>query len=510
MSPHALPPSPSSSNQSYESNVAGLKLGTNGVHGSNARTTTSLLEHHSDEETQDLIGVGFGPASLAIAVALHDALESRKPLLRIHTPKVRFLERQRAFAWHAGMLLPGAKMQISFVKDLATLRNPRSQFTFLNYLHQNGRLVQFTNLSTFLPQRIEYEHYMRWCANHFEDVVDYDQDVDVIDVGSTNVHTGAVESFQVTSTNRGTGRQTKRYAKHIVIAAGGRPRMPENLPSKHARIIHSSQYATSVGDLFPAGKTPRSVAVIGGGQSAAEIFHNIPTRFPGAKSHLIIRGAALKPSDDSPFVNEVFDPERVDDIYSQEPTVRAGAIAQDKATNYGVVRLELLEDIYSTMYSQQIQYSDPQDWPQQIHNHCNVTSAEDFETPEGPRLRLNIRNDSGNFQLHKKSPNETMDVDLVIVASGYIRNAHEDMLNGIRHLMPGGGKEVAKRWEVERDYRVRFQEDAVSRDAGIWLQGCNEGTHGLSDTLLSILAIRGGEMVQSIFAEKTGLGCKSI
>jgi L-ornithine N5-oxygenase len=31
------------------------------------------------------------------------------------------------------------------------------------------------------------------------------------------------------------------------------------------------------------------------------------------------------------------------------------------------------------------------------------------------------------------------------------------------------------------------------------LQGCNESTHGLSDTLLSILATRGGEMVNSIF-----------
>jgi L-ornithine N5-oxygenase len=31
------------------------------------------------------------------------------------------------------------------------------------------------------------------------------------------------------------------------------------------------------------------------------------------------------------------------------------------------------------------------------------------------------------------------------------------------------------------------------------LQGCNEKTHGLSDSLLSILAVRGGEMVESIF-----------
>lgn len=51
------------------------------------------------------------------------------------------------------------------------------------------------------------------------------------------------------------------------------------------------------------------------------------------------RCAVLRPSDDSPFVNEVFDPERVDDIY-QTPKDRKQVIAQDKGTNYGVVRLE--------------------------------------------------------------------------------------------------------------------------------------------------------------------------
>ena len=50
----------------------------------------------------------------------------------------------------------------------------------------------------------------------------------------------------------------------------------------------------------------RRVAVIGGGQSAAEVFHNLHARYPACKTNLIIRGAALKPSDDSPFVNEIF------------------------------------------------------------------------------------------------------------------------------------------------------------------------------------------------------------
>jgi L-ornithine N5-oxygenase len=291
MSPHALSVSDS---DSVRSDSVSSRPDLEGV-------PESLLQRFPDNEVHDLVCVGFGPASLAIAVALHDALELNASKLTTQTPKVRFLEKQDQFAWHAGMLLPGAKMQITFVKDMATLRNPRSEYTFLNYLHQNGRLVDFTNLGTFLPQRIEYEDYMRWCAAHFSTVADYSQDVQKIEIGKVNPATGSIENFQISSVDHRTSRLTKLYAKNVVIAAGGRPNIPKPLPEYHPRILHSSQYATRVHKLFPEGTSPKKVVVIGGGQSAAEVWYNIPERFPGAQSLLVIRGAALKPSDDSPL-----------------------------------------------------------------------------------------------------------------------------------------------------------------------------------------------------------------
>lgn len=261
----------------------------------------SNLHRYGDDQVQDLVGIGFGPASLAIAVALHDCMEDNDTRLATRAPRVRFLEKQQKFAWHAGMLLPGAKMQITFLKDMATLRNPQSEFTFLNYLHAKDRLVSFTNLGTFLPQRVEYEDYMRWCADHFSNVVDYSQDVQSVEAGPRNSRSGAVEYFNVTSQDAQTGQRTTLKAKNVVVAAGGRPKIPETLPQQHPRVIHSSQYATHIHKIFPEGSAPRRVAVIGGGQSAAECWHNIPSRFPGAQSLLFIRNAALKPSDDSPL-----------------------------------------------------------------------------------------------------------------------------------------------------------------------------------------------------------------
>lgn len=75
---------------------------------------------------------------------------------------------------------------------------------------------------------------------------------------------------------------------------------------------------------------------------------------------------------------------------------------------------------------------------------------------------------------------EVLIVDAVVVATGYVRNAHEDMLRSARYLMPGG--DAPKRsWTVGRDYRVQMDSRKISPSAGIWLQGCNESTHGVSE-----------------------------
>lgn len=138
---------------------------------------SSLLERAGDDELHDIVCVGFGPAALSIAVALNDSIEAKDPSLRTLSPKVRFIERQPTYQWHPGMLLEDSKMQITFMKDMATLRNPRSHFTFVNYLHNQQRLVQFTNLNTMLPKRLEYNDYMRWCASAFDSVVEYGRSV---------------------------------------------------------------------------------------------------------------------------------------------------------------------------------------------------------------------------------------------------------------------------------------------------------------------------------------------
>ena len=312
MSPHATYPTANGSMDDaarWKTNHHGVINGTHQIVRSDAIASSPSLKTATEEELHDLICIGFGPAALAIAIAIHDALETpgEEALQGLHgrPPKVAFLERQSGFAWHSGMLLEGTKMQISFIKDMATLRNPRSPFTFVNYLHTKDRLVQFTNLNTFLPHRVEFEDYLRWCASSFSDVVFYGQEVLHIDAEKAAGDV-AINCFTVRSRDIHTNRETVRRARHVVVAIGGKPEIPRTFLDYQGeviskRIIHSSNYAGHVHDILDNPRCQYKIAVVGSGQSAAEIFHDLHSRYPNSSTHLIIRGSALRPSDDSPL-----------------------------------------------------------------------------------------------------------------------------------------------------------------------------------------------------------------
>lgn len=260
----------------------------------NGHTFENSIKTQYSDDTLDLLCVGFGPASLAIAIALED-------LDHKISPKVLFLERDTKFTWHSGMQIPGAKMQISFLKDLATPRNPRSRFTFINYLHTKQRLNQFINLSTHLPSRLEYEDYLRWCASHFEakNQVQYSNEVKSVCAGSQNVD-GKITSWIVTSLDCNGNLVTKK-ARNIVIAVGGKPMIPQELEGIKS-VAHSSQFISSIKKIQSQGVSRKTrFAVVGGGQSAAEIFDHLWSIFPESEILMIIKGACLRPSDDSPL-----------------------------------------------------------------------------------------------------------------------------------------------------------------------------------------------------------------
>lgn len=184
-------------------------------------------------------------------------------------------------------------------------------------------------------------------------------------------------------------------------------------------------------------------------------------------------------------VNEIFNPNRVQSTFNRDPTLRAKTLTEDKGTNYGVVRLNLLEHIYETLYTQRLRIGNSEEaqkkWPHQILPYRYVVDA--TESPALPGgIRLIARDQSPLYFSNTPGATEqqeVLDFDAVFVATGYQRDMHETLLKDARHLMPAGVLEDAK-WTVGRDYKVSFADKKVASDAGVWLQGCCEKTHGVS------------------------------
>ncbi|NWB93992.1 lysine N(6)-hydroxylase/L-ornithine N(5)-oxygenase family protein [Pseudomonas agarici] len=413
----------------------------------------------------DLIGVGFGPSNLALAIALQEHGQVHGEL------EVLFLDKQADYRWHGNTLVTQSELQISFLKDLVTLRNPTSPYSFVNYLKAHGRLVDFINLGTFYPCRMEFNDYLRWVAGHFQAQSRYGEEVLAIE---PILHQQQVDALRVISRNS-QGEQFVRNARSVVVSAGGTPRIPQAFKAlkDDDRVFHHSQYLERMAKQACVSGAPMRIAIIGGGQSAAEAFIDLNDSYPSVQVDWILRGSALKPADDSPFVNEVFSPEFTDLIYQQNTAERERLINEYQSTNYSVVDIDLIERIYGIFYRQKVA-------GMQRHTFRSLTTVECASAGEAG-VELALRNTaSGELGAHR--------YDGVILATGYERQSHRQLLAPLAEYLGD--------YEVNRDYRLVTDERCK---AGIYMQGFCQASHGLSDTLLSVLPIRAEEIATSLY-----------
>src|SRR5262249_17002411 len=161
--------------------------------------------------------------NLAVAVAIQEEVEAPAGA------KIRslFLERQPGYAWHPGMLLEGAQVQLSFLKDLVTLRSPQSRFTFLSYLKARQRLDKFINLRTFYPTRIEFNDYYSWVAQQLGSQVRYGRQVDSISPVLSRDE--RVELLRVRVTDLAGGGNEEYLCRNLILATGGVPCFPRGV-----------------------------------------------------------------------------------------------------------------------------------------------------------------------------------------------------------------------------------------------------------------------------------------
>lgn len=414
----------------------------------------------------DLIGIGFGPSNVAMAIALseHNARVGRQEAVTAH-----FFERQPAFGWHRGMLIDDATMQVSFLKDLVTLRDPSSEYTFLRYLQSRGRLIDFVNGKNLFPLRVEFHDYFEWAAAKVDDMVSYGHEVISVE---PVLRDGVVEYVDVTAR---TGTETVVHrARNLVVGTGLRPLMPEGV-ERTDRVWHNSDLLAKVDEL--EGTDPTRFVVVGAGQSAAENVAYLHRRFPRAEVCAVFSRYGYSPADDSSFANRIFDPEAVDEYFTAPDDIKRKLMGYHGNTNYSVVDIDLIDDLYRQAYQEKVLGTE------RLHfiNISRLTGVEEA----GDKVRATVT----SLVTGEES---TLEADVVVLATGYSPVEPLGLLGDVaRHCH----RDEEGRVRVERDYRIATDDELR---CGIYLQGGTEHTHGITASLLSNTAIRVGEILDSV------------
>ncbi|MBY0443295.1 MAG: SidA/IucD/PvdA family monooxygenase [Mycobacteriaceae bacterium] len=417
--------------------------------------------------TYDVLGIGFGPANLALAIALQETASDLD---------IRFVEARPGPAWQSTMMLAGSDIQNHPVRDLVSLRNPRSRYSFINYLFEHDRLLAHLNLPREFPLRKEYEQYIRWAANDFADLVDYQSYVTEIGTGRNDddapcytVHTATGKHYQ---------------ARALVIGTGRTPYLPTPFATiKSPRIFHLTDYLPALDRLTEQGiitedrGAPLDIAIVGGSQSAVELTLDLAQRFPAARVTTYVRPYSLRQKDTSPFSEEGYFPDFTD-YYYRAPRHRKDALdSYLRLTNYSAADGDVLRELYCLIYEQRL------DGNQRVFVRGSRQIRQAHADDTGVALQIEELN---------TGEREHVRADMVILATGF------------RDLGPGAHQErvpplldaLADRFafddhgylKVALDYEVQAR---VADTPIVFLNGLCESSHGIGDSgSFSLLSIR--------------------
>lgn len=401
-------------------------------------------------ERFDFIGVGAGPSNLSLAALAQPVTDL----------SAAFLDAKPRFQWHPGIMLPGAELQVSFMKDLVTLVDPTSRYSFLNFLVEKGRVYRSLVANGTSVSRLEFEQYYHWVAEQLPSIR-WRRRVRSVALGDgvLEVHSDGGECLMT---------------RVLVLGTGKEPVVPDFAASlRGPRLLHSSELLT----VRPKVAGQR-VMVVGAGQSGAEVVNHLLSEDRQLPSELVWVSSreGFLPIDDSPFSNEWFAPAYVDHFHGLPEERRRTLLPRQRLASDGVSE-SLLRNIYRRLYL--------------------------LDMLGGGRLRhhlvpcrrvVDVRRLAGALAvtLHDEDRGATQRcvVDTVVFCTGY-RSAFPDFLEPLRDRLT----DADGRLRVGADYSLDWDGPAGLR---IYVQNFAESTHGIADPNLSLAAFRSARVLNSI------------
>jgi lysine N6-hydroxylase len=402
------------------------------------------------------VGIGVGPANLSLA-----SLMSRHPEMTN-----LFVDKKPVFGWHDGQQMPNTTIQVSMLKDLVSLSEPTSEYSFLSYLHDTGRLYHYINAQFDAVPRLEFRNYMEWACQKNDNVV-FGQEVQSVDY--SGVFRVRLRSGTVTADN-------------IVIGVGVQPWVPPQArPHLGGRQFHVSEFLAKAADLGGL-----RVGVVGGGQSGAEAFLSLISRDGGSLPRRVVwisRRPNYLPLDDSPFTNDYYMPDYSDYFAGLDPVTRRAFNSRHILTSDGISE-PTLRLIYQQVYTHRF-----------INGYADLVALYPNREVTGVACAA-----GGAWHLtlgHNDHPGmaESAELDVVIWATGFAP-APTDFLEPIRHRLEREGDE----YKIDNSFAVAWDGPA---DRNIFLQNAARGQRGLADPNLSLTAWRSQRILDRLRGVRT-------
>ncbi|MCH0540273.1 lysine N(6)-hydroxylase/L-ornithine N(5)-oxygenase family protein [Streptomyces sp. MUM 203J] len=406
----------------------------------------------STPQDLDLIGIGLGPFNLGLACLVEPVGEL----------DALFLDAKPDFEWHSGMFLEGAHLQTPFMSDLVTLADPTSPYSFLNYLKQKGRLYSFYIRENFYPLRAEYEDYCRWAAAQLGSVR----------FGTTVTRVGYDSAAEVYEVGTACGETLR--ARHLVLGTGTPPYVPEPCRGLGGDLVHTSGYLPNRDAL----KAKGSVTIVGSGQSAAEIYHDLLSAIDvhGYRLNWVTRSPRFFPLEYTKLTLEMTSPEYVDYFHALPEETRYRLEAGQKGLFKGI-NGDLIDAIFDLLYQKSVETGGPV--PTRLLTNSTLDSAS-YDSVSGT-YTLGLRQDEQgkDFELRTEG---------LVLATGY-RYRVPDFLEPVRDRIRWDGH---GRFDVARNYSI----DTTGR--GIFLQNAGTHTHSITSPDLGMGAYRNACIIREL------------
>lgn len=398
----------------------------------------------------DLVGIGVGPFNLGLA-CLADPVDDLDCV---------FLEARDELSWHPGMMLDDATLQVPFLADLVTMADPTSRWSFLNYLKESGHLYPFYIRESFYPLRREYDDYCRWAAERVGSVrfgqavtsVEHDGTAYVVSCASGEVFRG----------------------RRVVLGVGTQPSVPEalrGLDTSDGVVCHSADYLTHREAL----RGCRSVAVVGSGQSAAEVYRDLLAASPdhGYELTWLTRSPRFFPMEYTKLTLEMTSPEY--SAYFQDlPAGVRDVLLREQRSLYKGISGDLVDEIFDLHYQLRVAGHGPRTT---LVTGTEVVGAE--AVAGGVRLNLHHAETAEDFALT---------TDGLVLATGYASRVPA-FLEGVRDRLR---LDERGRFLAGPTYAV----DTAGHE--VFVQNAEEHTHGFVAPDLGMGAYRNSVILAAL------------